>query len=106
MSMTEFKQEKFIRDLKEIRKVVLTSKLCSKMQITEAELLNLEDGISTPNLMILNAFCLVADKECSEYFEKTEHPVLSLFEGNDKKQAEDMLIRMNIREKYENLSKK
>lgn len=108
--MKEFNVEKFCKDIIELRGKETQTSFAEKLKINRSTLSLLENGKQMPTIDILSRVCNLIGKDTDEYFvEKNNDSLVYLMGCLDEKDKENikmMLERIQIKEKYEILSKR
>ena len=108
--MKKFNKEKFCSDLKELRGKSKQEDFAKLFNVNRSTLSLLETGKQLPSLEIMNLFCDLNGKTIEEYFfESRQDSLLYLMgylEEEDVQKLEDMVTRIQLKEKYEYLAKR
>lgn len=108
--MKEFNSEKFCKDLITLRGKESQDKFAQKLNIKRPTLSLLENGKQMPTIDILSLFCDLSGNSTDDYFVESTTDALVYLMGSmkesDKVKIEEMIERIQIKEKYELLAKR
>ena len=106
----EFNSEKFCKDLITLRGKESQDKFAQKLNIKRPTLSLLENGKQMPTIDILSLFCDLSGNSTDDYFVESTTDALVYLMGSmkesDKVKIEEMIERIQIKEKYELLAKR
>ncbi len=108
--MKEFNTQQFMNDLVSLRGTESQVDFAKKIGVNRSTLSLLENGKQLPTLKVLSTICDMSGKLVDDYFHDSMTDGLVFLMGNldehDKDSVSEMLERIRIREKYEELAKR
>ncbi len=108
--MKSFNLEKFCNDLVSLRGEKTQAIFAKELNINRSTLSLLESGKQVPSLEILNKVCNLGTVQPNEYFLENQNDgllyLMGTLDDNDKEKIDEMMERINIKEKYEMLSRR
>lgn len=108
--MKSFNLEKFCTDLVSLRGEKTQAIFAEELNINRSTLSLLESGKQIPSLEILNKVCNLGTTQPNDYFIENQNDgllyLMGSLEDNDKDKIDELMERINIKEKYEILSRR
>lgn len=108
--MKNFNGKKFCDDIVKLRKHLTQQKFAEILGINRSTLSLLESGKQIPSLEILTKICTQGNFNLDDYFEDTESDglfyLMGTLEEGDKEKIKKMICNIQVKEKYEMLSRR